>query len=57
MMEVSVVYEVADIVCDSCLNYHVAVIETNMIKIVIKLAMIVLYFCCFCFVSLIRVAK
>jgi hypothetical protein len=32
MMEVSVVYEVAEIVCDVCLNYHVAVIETDMIK-------------------------
>jgi hypothetical protein len=31
-MEVSVVYEVAEIVCDVCLNYHVAVIETDMIK-------------------------
>ena len=33
-MEVSVIYEVAEIVCDVCLNYHVAVIETNMIKLV-----------------------
>jgi len=32
MMEVSVVYEVAEIVCDKCLIYHVAVIETDMIK-------------------------
>ena len=31
-MEISVVYEVAEIVCDVCLNYHVAVIETDMIK-------------------------
>jgi hypothetical protein len=31
-MEVSVVYEVAEIICDICLNYHVAVIETDMIK-------------------------
>lgn len=31
-MEVSVIYEVAEIVCDLCLNYHVAVIETDMIK-------------------------
>ena len=31
-MEVSVVYEVAEIICDKCLNYHVAVIETDMIK-------------------------
>lgn len=31
-MEVSVVYEVAEIICDVCLNYHVAIIETDMIK-------------------------
>lgn len=30
-MEVSVVYEVAEIVCNLCLNYHVAVIETDAI--------------------------
>jgi hypothetical protein len=30
-MEVSVIYEVAEIVCDICLNYHVAVIETDAI--------------------------
>lgn len=30
-MKVSTVYEVAEIICDICLNYHVAVIETDMI--------------------------
>jgi hypothetical protein len=30
-MEVSVIYEVAEIVCNLCLNYHVAVIETDAI--------------------------
>jgi len=30
-MQVSIVYEVAEIICDICLHYHVAVIETDMI--------------------------
>ena len=32
MMRISVIYEVAEIVCDVCLNFHVAVIETDMIE-------------------------
>jgi hypothetical protein len=30
-MQVSVVYEVAEIICDICLYYHESVIETDMI--------------------------
>ena len=30
-MQVSIVHEVAEIICDICLHYHVAVIETDMI--------------------------
>jgi hypothetical protein len=31
-MRVSVIYEVAEVVCDLCGNYHVAVIPTDMIE-------------------------
>lgn len=32
MMRVSIVYEVAEVICDCCKQYFVSVIETDMIE-------------------------